>query len=84
MSDSERDGPSEAAIASKLRDTVIAIHKSGKDEDLTVKRVRARAEKELGLEEGFFKTNSTWKQKSQELIVDAVVRSWSHMLQTNV
>ncbi|KAI0617554.1 hypothetical protein TUN199_10451 [Pyrenophora tritici-repentis] len=72
MSDSERDGPSEAAIASKLRDTVIAIHKSGKDDDLTVKRVRARAEKELGLEEGFFKTNSTWKQKSQELIVDAV------------
>jgi len=74
MSDSERDGPSEATIATKLRDTVIAIHKSGKDDDLTVKRVRARAEKELGLEEGFFKTNSTWKQKSQELIVDAVVR----------
>ncbi|KAK1916248.1 hypothetical protein P3342_004065 [Pyrenophora teres f. teres] len=72
MSDSERDGPSEAVIASKLRDTVIAIHKSGKDDDLTVKRVRARAEKELGLEAGFFKTNSTWKQKSQELIVDAV------------
>ncbi|RMZ66397.1 transcriptional regulator [Pyrenophora seminiperda CCB06] len=72
MSDSDRDGPSEAAIASKLRDTVIAIHKSGKDEDLTVKRVRARAEKELGLEDGFFKTNPKWKQKSQELIVDAV------------
>jgi hypothetical protein len=73
MSDSERDRPSEAAISGKLRDIVIAIHKSGNAQDLTVKRVRARAEKELGLDEGFFKSDATWKQKSQTEIVDAVV-----------
>ncbi|KAI4619018.1 hypothetical protein J4E83_005970 [Alternaria metachromatica] len=72
MSDSEADRPSEATISTKLRDIVIAIHKSGKSEDLTVKRVRARAEKELALDEGFFKTDSTWKEKSQKVIVDAV------------
>jgi hypothetical protein len=73
MSDSEADRPSEAAISTRLRDIVISIHKSGKSDDLTVKRVRARAEKELGLDEGFFKTDSTWKHKSQKVIVDAVV-----------
>lgn len=73
MSDAEGATPSEAAITNKLRDIVIAIHKSGKTDDLTVKRVRARAEKELGLDEGFFKTDASWKEKSQKTIVDAVV-----------
>jgi hypothetical protein len=73
MSDSGAARPSEATISNKLRDIVIAIHKSGKAEELTVKRVRARAEKELDLDEGFFKTDATWKEKSQKTIVDAVV-----------
>ncbi|KAJ4375837.1 hypothetical protein N0V83_001114 [Neocucurbitaria cava] len=72
MSGSEGGLPSEAAISNKLRDVVVAIHKTGKTEELTVKRVRARAERELGLDEGFFKTNSSWKQKSQDAIVEAV------------
>lgn len=73
MSDSEGGRPSEATITNKLRDIVIAIHKSGKTDDLTVKRVRARAEKELSLDDGFFKTDASWKEKSQKTIVDAVV-----------
>lgn len=73
MSDSDSNQPSDKVIADKLRDVVISIHKSGKPEDLTVKRVRARAEKELGLAEGFFKTSSTWKEKSQEQITSSVV-----------
>jgi hypothetical protein len=73
MSDSGGDRPSEAAIASKLRDIVISIHRIGKTEDLTVKRVRARAEKELALADGFFKNDASWKQRSQDQIVDAVV-----------
>lgn len=77
MSGSERDTPSDAQIASKLRDVVIAIHKSGKTDDLTVKRVRARAEKELGLDDGFFKRDASWKDRSQKTIVDAVVGSSS-------
>ncbi|CAO2652215.1 Nn.00g004980.m01.CDS01 [Neocucurbitaria sp. VM-36] len=72
MSDSEGGLPSETAIYSKLRHVVVAIHKSGNTDDLTVKRVRARTEKELGLDEGFFKTHPSWKQKSQDAIVEAV------------
>ncbi|KAG9193339.1 hypothetical protein G6011_03374 [Alternaria panax] len=72
MSDSEAARPSEATITARLRDVVIAIHKSGKSDDLTVKRVRARAERELGLDEGFFKTDSAWKDRSQKAIMDAV------------
>lgn len=73
MSDSDANVPSDAAITNKLRDVVISIHKSGKTEDLTVKRVRARAEKELGLSEGFFKTSSEWKGKSEQQIRGNVV-----------
>jgi hypothetical protein len=73
MSDSEAGRPSEASIANKLRDIVIDIHRTGKSDDLTVKRIRARAETELGLDEGFFKTDASWKQKSQDQIKDAVV-----------
>lgn len=65
--------PSETTISQKLRDVVIAIHKTGKDEDLTVKRIRARAEKELSLPEGFLKKDAVWKQKSQTTINEAVV-----------
>jgi len=74
MSDSETaDLPSDATIARTLRDVVIATHKSGKDEDLTVKRVRAKAEEQLGLSAGYLKTNQRWKQKSQDNILEAVV-----------
>jgi len=73
MSDSEVDVPSEAVISQKLRDVVIAIHKSGNAEDLTLKRVRVRAEKELSLPDGFLKTDSKWKEQSKDIIGDAVV-----------
>jgi hypothetical protein len=78
MSDIETDMPSEAAISQKLRDIVVALHKTGNSDDLTVKRVRTRAETELSLPPGFLKTNPDWKQKSQSAIVDAVVglRAW--------
>jgi hypothetical protein len=72
--DVDVDLPSEAAISQKLRDIVIALHKTGNADDLTVKRVRTRAETELSLPAGFLKTNPEWKQKSQSAIVEAVVR----------
>jgi hypothetical protein len=72
--DIDVDLPSEAAISQKLRDIVIALHKTGNADDLTVKRVRTRAETELSLPAGFLKTNAEWKQKSQSAIVEAVVR----------
>jgi hypothetical protein len=73
MSDSEGAIPSGDAISQKLRDVVISIHKTAKPEDLTVKRVRVRAEKELSLPDGFLKKDPVWKQKSQDTILAAVV-----------
>ena len=70
MSDSEQ--PSDAAILQKLQDVVISLHKAGNTDDLTVKRVRTRAEQALGLPDGLLK-GADWKQKSQDAIVQAVV-----------
>jgi hypothetical protein len=78
MSDSEADVPSEAAISRALRDVVVSIHKSGKEDDLTVKRVRTRAEDKLRLPNGFFQ-HEDWKQKSKELILEAVVCIYGHL-----
>lgn len=72
MSDSE-PLPSDAAISQKLQDVVVAIYHSGNNDELTVKRVRKRAESELGLDDGFLKAHSIWKAKSQKVIEDAVV-----------
>lgn len=71
MSDSAQ--PSEAVIAKKLCEVVISLYKAGNIDDLTVKRVRTRAEEQLGLLTGFLKSTD-WKQRSRDIIVEAVVR----------
>ncbi|KAF2661845.1 hypothetical protein K491DRAFT_618953 [Lophiostoma macrostomum CBS 122681] len=74
MSDSEAAGlPSDATISRALRDVVISTYKSGKTDDLTVKRVRTGAETQLELPEGFFKKHGTWNKKSKDIILEAVV-----------
>lgn len=70
MSDTEQS--SDTAILKKLQDVVISLHKSGNTADLTVKRVRTRAEEALGLPAGLLK-GAEWKQKSQDAIMEAVV-----------
>ncbi|OJJ48653.1 hypothetical protein ASPZODRAFT_165494 [Penicilliopsis zonata CBS 506.65] len=70
-SEDERTGPMvppDAAIEKALRDAVARVYKSGKMEELTVKRVRLAAEKTLGLDEGYLKGDSRWKAKSEEII----------------
>jgi hypothetical protein len=75
MSDSDTSTrPSDAAISRSLRDVVVSLYKAGNTDELTVKRVRARTEDALGLPTGFLKTDSLWKQKSSDVIKDAVVR----------
>jgi hypothetical protein len=64
--------PSDAAILQKLQDIVISLHEAGNDDELTVKRVRTRAEEALDLPDGLLK-GADWKQKSQAAIVAAVV-----------
>lgn len=65
--------PSDEKLERGLRDTVVKIYKAGNMEELTVKRVRLATEKALGLEEGFFKADPRWKEKSDRIIRDEVV-----------
>lgn len=67
--------PSDKQLAKALRDVVANTFKSGKVEELTVKRMRLAAEKALGIEEGFFRADSVWKARSDQIIKDEVV-SW--------
>ncbi|KAL9067321.1 MAG: hypothetical protein Q9157_006848 [Trypethelium eluteriae] len=64
--------PSNTALEKALRDAVNATFASGKTEDLTVKRLRTLTEKQLELEEGFFKADEIWSAKSKNIIQDAV------------
>lgn len=83
MSDSEPDRslvaprPSDKDLTQALRDVVAGIFKSGKMEELTVKRVRLAAEKKLGIEEGFFKDNGDWKKRSDQIIKEEAVSGMS-------
>lgn len=83
MSDSESDQPlvasrpSDTTLTQALRDVVAGIFKSGKVEELTVKRVRLAAEKKLGIEEGFFKDDGDWKKRSDQIIKEEAVSGMS-------
>lgn len=77
--DSDSDSQSSTNISKPevledgLRDTVKGIFESGDLDGLTVKRVRLATEKALGLQEGFFKADKLWKQRSDQIIKDEVV-----------
>ena len=62
--------PADIEIEQCLRHVVRDAIK--KDEEITIKLARSRAEAELGLDVGFFKDNEEWKQRSKELINAAV------------
>ncbi|KAL4755556.1 hypothetical protein BDW72DRAFT_164060 [Aspergillus terricola var. indicus] len=64
--------PSDKELEKALRETVAKIFKTGKMEELTVKRVRLAAEKTLEIEEGFFRSNGDWKARSDTIIKDEV------------
>jgi len=78
MSDSESlsdSPPSDAALKAALQSIVKEIYETRKVEDLTVKRVRSAAEKQLGLQKDFFKDHPVWKNKSKDVIQAEVVRA---------
>lgn len=80
MSDSEfesqssSDTPTAQSLEKGLRDTVASIFRTGNTDELTVKRVRRATEQALDLDEGFFKSHSTWKERSDQIIREEVVR----------
>jgi hypothetical protein len=79
MGDSDSDSvasatvPSDKVLEKGLRDAVATIFKTGKEEELTIKRVRLAAEKALDLEQGFFRGDARWKAESDRIIREEAV-----------
>lgn len=67
----------DARLESALREAVENTFRTD-PEQLTVKRLRCKVEQDLGLEEGFFKSNATWNTRSKEIIQSEVVRLSNH------
>ena len=59
--------PKDSKIEQCLR-RIVREAVTKKEGDITVKKVRARAEAELKLEDGFFKDNEEWKERSKDVI----------------
>ncbi|MCJ1338534.1 hypothetical protein MMC09_003823 [Bachmanniomyces sp. S44760] len=60
--------PSNTTLERALRQTVQTIYDGGDLAELTVKRVRRATEVDLELREGYFKDNSSWKERSKQII----------------
>ena len=76
MSDSSLSDPAapdDSVLELELRKIVQHIYETGNLEQLTIKRVRAAAESNLELEDGFFKQPS-WKDRSKTIIEAEAVR----------
>lgn len=77
MSDSEDSNhvapASNAQLEQALRHAVEKTYKSN-PELLTVRKLRGIVEKELCLNDGFFKSDATWNARSKEVIQSEVVR----------
>lgn len=74
--------PSDDRLEKALRDTVANIFRTGKLEELTVKRVRLATENALGLDEGFFKAHKEWKTRSDQIIKNEAVRVMRYLPKT--
>ncbi|KAI5285652.1 hypothetical protein KEM52_002351, partial [Ascosphaera acerosa] len=60
--------PEDDELERALRSATVQIYQDEPPENLTVKRVRAAAEQQLGLAAGFFKESTEWKARSSTLI----------------
>jgi hypothetical protein len=67
--------PSHANLERALRNAVQQAFRNGNLDELTIRRVRAAAEKDLDLEDGFYKNDPTWKEESKRIIQCEVVRN---------
>ena len=75
---------SDAALATALRGAVKRIFNAGDLSSLTVKRVRAAAEKQLKLPEDFFKDHPEWKGKSKEVVEAEAVSTANTVLHQTI
>lgn len=67
---------SQDEVVSGLEAAALWVWRNLDSSELTVRKIRTRAEEELGFAEGFF-LKETWRQMSKKIIKDAVVSSFS-------
>lgn len=60
--------PPDEAVDNALRNAVTNTFRTGKLEELTVRRMRSAAEGALGLQEGFLRGNAVWKKRSDRVV----------------
>jgi len=75
MSDTEASItiPSDDTLRRALRHAVGEVYRTGNLEELTVKRIRSAAEKDLDLPAGFYKADFRWKGESDRVIKQETV-----------
>lgn len=61
--------PTDAEYEASLRNAV-REHYANPEEEATVRSMRTKSEQDLGLDEGFYKNDDTWKDKSKQIIQD--------------
>lgn len=67
------DNPDDSTLETALRAAVVQAKKDGELHTASLKTIRTTAEKELGLEGAFFKSDPDWNQKSKDIINAAFV-----------
>ncbi|KAL8711027.1 MAG: hypothetical protein Q9220_004408 [cf. Caloplaca sp. 1 TL-2023] len=63
--------PDDAHIEQALRHAVEALYKSD-PQQITLKTIRTRVERDLGLDSAFFKSHTTWNARSKDVIQSQV------------
>lgn len=61
--------PTDAEYEASLRNAV-REHYANPEEEATVRSMRTKSEQDLGLDEGFYKNDDVWKDKSKQIIQD--------------
>jgi hypothetical protein len=79
MSDSDLSevmspAPSDSTLEKQLRVEVGKRFKAGTEDTMTVNQIRQAAEKNLGLDSGFYVGHSKWKADSKTIVRDEMVR----------
>ena len=62
--------PHDTTLEDALRSQVKELFSNEGADNITVKRVRALTEQKLDLEDGWFKNDEEWKNRSKEIIVN--------------
>lgn len=74
LSEAMSPAPSDLALGTQLRSEVGKRFKDGTHGEMTLNQIRQAAERNLGLDTGFYVGHSKWKAESKRIVLDEMVR----------